>query len=694
MGLQIWLPLRDNLENKGLANITVAQVNTTIDTNGKIGSCYSFNGTNSGFTIYNAPQISNWTESTVCFWIKDAPIGKTQCIINHRSIAGKGLAVFLISNKIRVDTDNSQTSFSDTYNFSEWTHVAIVSKGTERKLYINGDLLETKTASEVNYTSSGSYASIGASSVNTTAFTGNWLQGLLNDFRLYDEALSPMQIKLISQGLVAHYLLNNNGLGSVNLLKNGFGELGAENWQNASNMYDDVPANHPEIYHSYKKVESSEFIPIYQNHEYKFSTWIKTAATSGNSYPSLCPYDVDKKFIYHYNCTNGFNLATMTTLTQELKKGDTKIYVNDLSEWNANSGHNYNYAALFGYKDSTGYIYPDGVYTRDLGTFGSGTSAKTNLDKTNNIITLNSAYTGEDKPVGTKVCASTAGTTYFYPLGTISYASITDWVYKEGTFVNNNPRLAVARYVRVYAYDNCYQAGITLTDLTLLSTEDNIEYDVSGYCNNGTKYNITDYVFDSPRYSIATKFNNTDGYINIGRGGMVKDAITVNIWAYTDDWSVLTISDKIISCTEAGGWNFEIENSKKIKFVVGTGTTSNAYYSATGRTVAQISEGWHMFTGTYDGFTVKFYIDGALEKSNTALTTKTPLYYHRVNSILIGAEASSTATSAAGSYFNGNLSDVRIYATALSESDIASLYNNSAFVDSSGNVYATEYVES
>lgn len=175
---------------------------------------------------------------------------------------------------------------------------------------------------------------------------------------------------------------------------------------------------------------------------------------------------------------------------------------------------------------------------------------------------------------------------------------------------------------------------------------------------------------------------------------MVKDAITVNVWAYTDDWSVLTISDKIISCTEAGGWNFEIENSKKIKFVVGTGTTSNAYYSATGRTVAQISEGWHMFTGTYDGFTVKFYIDGALEKSNTALTTKTPLYYHRVNSILIGAEASSTATSAAGSYFNGNLSDVRIYATALSESDIASLYNNSAFVDSSGNVYATEYVES
>jgi hypothetical protein len=99
-----------------------------------------------------------------------------------------------------------------------------------------------------------------------------------------------------------------------------------------------------------------------------------------------------------------------------------------------------------------------------------------------------------------------------------------------------------------------------------------------------------------------------------------------------------------------------------------------------------------MFTGTYDGLVVKQYIDGVLNTTNNAYTTKTPIFYHTSNPVLIGAEASSTQNPA-GNYFNGYLSDVRIYATALSESDIQSLYNNSAFIDSSGNVYSTEYIE-
>ena len=697
MGLRIWLPLNGNLENKGLDDIVITNNGATIDNNGKIGKCYSFDGTNDYINITNINYPNIFAGSfSICFWIYSDTDGSRDVYFGNYGLSGSGNWLNIeknASNQLRFWwNDGSPNKYFTSYNIlnSEgWTHVTLTRFENTIKVYKNGILIDSYTATLSNNvpTTATMFVIGGDSRHNGDLMLG----GRMNDFRLYDEALSPMQIKLISQGLTAHYLLNRNGLGVTNLLKNGFGELGAENWRNASNMFDDVPANHPEIYHSYKKVESSEFIPIYQNHEYKFSTWIKTAVTSGNSYPSLCPYDVDKNFIYYYNCASGFNLATMTTLTQELKKGDTKIYVNDLSEWNANSGHNYNYAALFGYKDSTGYTYPDGIYTRDLGTFGSGTSAKTNLDKTNNVITLNSAYTGENKPVGTKICASTAGATYFYPLGTITYASITDWVYKEGTFVNNDPRLAVAKYVRVFAYDNCYQAGITLTDLTLLSTEDNIEYDVSGYCHNGTKYNITDYTSDTPRYSVATKFNGTNSYINIGRGGMVRDEITVNIWGYMDDWT--KYNSRLISCTESGGWNFEAWSGGKIHFALGTGDTSNTYKSPTGYTLSELSSGWHMFTGTYDGFTVKQYVDGILNTSIDAYTTKTMIFYNANNSIIIGAEAGG-GSSTAGGFFNGYLSDLRIYATALSESDLQSLYNNSGFLDSSGNIYATEYTES
>lgn len=693
MGLQIWLPLNGNLENKGLSKVTLTTSGTPTIENGKIGQCYTFN--EDSYLISTETFLEGATQYSLCCWFKSDYNGTAwKRIISLGNHTRVQLDIPPTTKQVRffISKDGTSSVYSGVDSTTlcydgQWHHVCGTFDNGKIKLYIDGVLERSATGDATTYTATGGQRlAIGAVTTG-----GGMFKGSINDVRIYDECLSPMQVKLISQGLVAHYLLNRNGLGVTNLLKNGFGELGAENWQNASNMFDDVPSNHPEIYHSYKDVESVEYIPIYRNHTYQFSTWIKATSSSGSSYPSLSPYDVDKKFIYYYNCREGFNLSTMTTLTRELKTGDTKIYVADLSKWNTNSGNHYNYAALFGYADKTGYVYPDGFYTQDIGRFGSGTSAKTNLDKTNNIITLNSAYTGANKPIGTKVCASTAGSNYYYPLGEISNTTITDWAYKENTFSSEVPRLSAAKYIRIYAFNSCYQAGITLTDLTLLSTEDDIEYDVSGYCHNGTKYNITDYTSDTPRYSVATKFNGTNSYINIGRGGMVRDEITVNIWGYMDDWT--KYNSRLISCTESGGWNFEAWSDGKIHFTLGTGNTSNTYKSSTGYTLSELSSGWHMFTGTYDGFTVKQYVDGILNTSIDAYTTKTMIFYNANNSIIIGAEAGG-GSSTAGGFFNGYLSDLRIYATALSESDLQSLYNNSGFLDSSGNIYATEYTES
>ena len=46
MSLQVWLPLNGDLHNYGLSNINIINNGATIDNNGKIGKCYSFDGTN------------------------------------------------------------------------------------------------------------------------------------------------------------------------------------------------------------------------------------------------------------------------------------------------------------------------------------------------------------------------------------------------------------------------------------------------------------------------------------------------------------------------------------------------------------------------------------------------------------------------------------------------------------------------
>ena len=87
---------------------------------------------------------------------------------------------------------------------------------------------------------------------------------------------------------------------------------------------------------------------------------------------------------------------------------------------------------------------------------------------------------------------------------------------------------------------------------------------------------------------------------------------------------------------------------------------------------------WNMFTITCDGSNWKTYKNGVLA-TTTAIT--------------------GTAWTPDGTISLGDsgtmmkMSDVRIYATALSANDIKSLYQNSAYIDSSGNVYGAVHTE-
>ena len=88
---------------------------------------------------------------------------------------------------------------------------------------------------------------------------------------------------------------------------------------------------------------------------------------------------------------------------------------------------------------------------------------------------------------------------------------------------------------------------------------------------------------------------------------------------------------------------------------------------------------------TYNGAVVCYYIDGVLYASSNQTL---PVTYNATAPVGSGAEAttSSTAYDAAVALFLGQMSDFRIYATALDANDVKELYETSMEIDSNGNI--------
>ena len=123
-------------------------------------------------------------------------------------------------------------------------------------------------------------------------------------------------------------------------------------------------------------------------------------------------------------------------------------------------------------------------------------------------------------------------------------------------------------------------------------------------------------------------------------------------------------------------------NNGKIFFVCGSG---NLYSNTT----VSIGE-WAHIVGVWTGTQKKIYINGVLK--NSANDNKID-WSEAQNSLVIGKMAYGKSSSTTYHPFVGKISDVRIYATALTDSQIKELYNTSMQIDSSGNVFARELVE-
>lgn len=220
MSLQVWLPLNGNLNNNGVADVTITNNGATVNADGKIGSCYYFNGS-SQIKITLPSTMTTIKNTSVCAFVKStSSVLALGGISQDQSNTTACMTLYTSGWQFTGSSAYKYVSGGTIANTSVWHHVCCVMTDTDITTYLDGVQIKNVTIANAGVTNfdltSSHFIEIGQDSPGTD----EKLTGYVNDFRIYDHALSAKEVKEISKGLILHMPLDNNGAGAPNLLTN------------------------------------------------------------------------------------------------------------------------------------------------------------------------------------------------------------------------------------------------------------------------------------------------------------------------------------------------------------------------------------------------------------------------------------------------------------------------------------------
>ena len=573
--LRVWLPLTKDLRNQGLASLTSSGT-PVFKNSGKLGGKSLDLNTRISFTC---SALANLTTFSIAFWAKvndDTSLSTDWVdIIGFTDATSSGTTgqlrwetCYSSSNKGRGISSHDNTTYAISNGFGKifcnkniWVHLTctVDLANSSVKEYVNGEHLYT-------YATNGGHL--------TSAF---WLgqtgviNGEIQDVRIYDHCLSPMEVKELSQGLVLHYPLNRGGWGQENLLLN-------------SNDLTLWP------------IESSGKIELQEDGYFKVSSKASNTTRYG---------------IYY-----DFTFPEPNTYTFSVDVRD---------DW------------LIGVAPASTFAWT----TANL----SGTQGKKRV-----------SYTCTSTEENNKCRIYIAGTGTG---GRVTYLK--------------HPKFEKGSIATPW----CPNSSDTLA--TTMGLNGTTEYDCSGFGNNGTRTGTFSWTSDTPKYAIST-------------------AIEKGIITSTNSFT--TVADPIFSVAL---W-FKLKSGITYTAYTDLISFSSSSYSnqpfrleICGNPVGKSIMWFRGPSGQSGGFAVKSDLSTDTWYHTVLVSEGNKQYSYYVNGEKLGTYNGSanswtpTGNVSLGENINGVLyeSDFRIYATALSASDVLSLYQNSAYIDSSGNVYGT-----
>lgn len=610
MGLQIWLPLNGSIYNQGLDGDAITNSSgITYASIGKIGSQSLLSGsmtTSKNYLGY---------EGTICFWIYITENSNRGMLYGNSdtgaSLYNRKWSLFLYPTRndlhcwgCQKDSKNSSPNgiwqLNGVIPDNKWTHICITHNRSMQYIYINGIQVAHK-----EWDSSGDIT-FDVSTPLMKNDVGRYLQ----DYRIYDNCLSPKQVKEISKGLICHYPLGevDGKIGGRNLIKNGKGNVKAGFFKNFPTVTDEYGELTLKSKKTYADIHIDGF--VYRCREY----------TVGEKY--TWSYDI---MYTAWNFPTGSNRAEfwMGQRYANAPSGETSI-----GAWRGVTQHN-------------------------LPVVGQ------------NGCELNKWYHVEKTITIPEQASSNVGEHWFI------------------SFYNSNANVEASFTARIKNVK--LEKGNIATDWTPAPEDDasfydNVIYDTSGYCNNGSVTDSTcpTWSSDTPRYKGSYVFNGNKQVIDTPNVFHQED-ITISFWFKR----LKDTNTRQFLFTIWEGFSCELTADDIPLFRIAT-DVSHAVDALSDKKIT-VNDGWTHFCGVYkNGEYSKIYINGQLKKS---VSSASKIYWN-IHSSKIGIYNSLNT------YYNGQISDVRIYATALSDSDILKLYQSSASVDNNGNLMlAGEVIE-
>jgi hypothetical protein len=291
-------------------------------------------------------------------------------------------------------------------------------------------------------------------------------------------------------------------------------------------------------------------------------------------------------------------------------------------------------------------------------------------------------------PVGTDVYSIIAvGTNLFVGTATsgvgpfLSTNNGISWTtVNTGLPTNSSPSFFTTMGTNLFL--GCYGGGVwkrPLSEMITTQTDGLIAYypfngnanDESGNGNNGTNNGATMVVDRFGNASKAYGFNGSNAYIDLPESQSLTsftDQLTISGWVYMNAYPNSGWATPVVCSGNQNDYFFGIYSDGRLYAHLYLSTGTNGM---DGINVVPLNQ-WTQVTMTYDGVSLKYYVNGILDKTKAVAGTigGSP----QAENIAIGAYLYNGNFT---SYFNGSMDDIRIYNRALSNVEVSLLYEAS-----------------